>query len=126
MTEFPVTTIPIKRYKKYLSWNKIRSILQNTSSAKSALDSKLDVKENGNEVKKSKLQYLRETEYQTWDFCLFSKAMHRYFIKQADELGLETVTLIGHPKSLTSTRGLKYVIRILNNNEFEFNTLRII
>lgn len=111
--ELPIVTLPIKRITKYLSWSRIKSIINNRKSAVGALEAKTS--EDGNPkgiLSKftSMMKFLLSVEWQTWDVCLFSKSMNDKFInnKVHDKRGI--YVLVGHPKGLTETAGLEHLI----------------
>lgn len=127
--ELPIVAFPIVRIQKYLSKDRIKSLLQNRNSAKEAFDAKTGDKSNGII---SKFKFFFEKEYQTWDFCLFSKGMHRKFLKQiSKQTEREVFVLVGHPKSYTSGDGLEYILnrtvrkyRFITTSEFLSNAER--
>lgn len=107
--EFPIVAFPILRIFKYLNIERIMSLWQNKQSAKQAFEAKIsgDVKNN----KLQKIKYFFEKEYQTWDFCLFSPSLHKRFLSQIAHQDKTTFILVGHPKSLVSTRGFEYLLK---------------
>lgn len=113
--ELPIVAFPIIRFKKYLSWERVRGILNNRQSAKESLEAKTSTSE-----KKSnwldKICYFFQTEWQTWDYCLFSPALHKSFLKQISKLNRDFFVLVGHPKSFSSSRGLEYLLKQIQQN----------
>ena len=119
--EFPIVAFPILRILKYLNMERIKSLWQNKQSAKQAFEAKT----NGG-AKKNKLQkikYFFEKEYQTWDFCLFSPSLHKRFLSLIASQNKTTFVLVGHPKSLASTRGLEYLLRE-THDKFEYKRMK--
>lgn len=115
--EYPIVAFPIIRISKYLNVERIKSLLQNRKSAKQAFEAKT----NGG-AKKSvfkKLNYFFEKEYQTWDFCLFSPSMHKRYLSLIKHQNRDVFVLVGHPKSLVSTRGFEYLLEN-TNKDFEY------
>lgn len=111
--ELPIVTMPIRRITKYLSWSRIKSILHNRKSAAGALDAKTtaDDKPKGKLAKLAAMvKFLFSIEWQTWDVCLFSTAMNKKFIKAKVRDDRDVYVLVGHPKGLTDTTGLEYLI----------------
>lgn len=106
--ELPIMTLPIIRFTKYFSWERIKSILRNRKSAQDSFNAKTATQE-GNKI--SKLGYLLGTEYQTWDFCLFSKSLHKQFLNRVESTNRQFSVLVGHPKSFTSSDGLEYLLK---------------
>lgn len=101
LIELPIVSMPITRFTKYLSWSRIKSIWQNRGSAIETYAAKTEGSGNGNSNGLwRKIKYLFETEYQTWDICLLSSAMHRRFLKSTTR---DLCVLVGHPKGLTDT-----------------------
>lgn len=107
--EFPIVAFPILRLNKYLSLDRIHSLLRNRKSAKDSFSAKTGGKSGG---VLNKLKYFFQYESQTWDYCLFSKSMHRNFLyrisKQADR---SVFTLVGHPKSFTNGEAFEYLLK---------------
>ena len=116
LVELPIVSKPITRFTKYLSWSRIKSIWQNRGSAMETYAAKTDnVGQGGKNGLWRKLQYLFETEYQTWDICLFSTAMHRRFLQSTTH---DLCVLVGHPKSLTSTAALQTFLADIKYSNF--------
>jgi len=122
IVELPIVALPLLRLQKYLSFDRIKSILRNRKSAKETFEAKIETKgQRGGII--SKMRYFFQYETQTWDFCLFSKSLHRKFLKSIKEQRERKVfTLIGHPKSLTSSDGLAYLIEQLQGS-YSFTTV---
>lgn len=107
--ELPITAFPIKRFSKYLSISRIKAILANKSSAKESFESKTSMGRSG---LLHKLKYFFETEWQTWDFCLFPARMHKKFITNIrKQTNRDLYVLVGHPKSFTGPESLEYLLR---------------
>lgn len=110
LLELPIVAFPIIRLQKYLSKDRIKSLLQNRKSAQEAFEAKTNTNAKSNGLL-SKFKYFFEKESQTWDFCLFSKGMHRKFLQQISKQKDRNVfVLVGHPKSFVSGNGFEYVL----------------
>ena len=107
--EVPIVSFPMMRLKKFFTWERLMSILRNSQSAKNSLEAKTATSD-----KKSgffdKISYFFQTEWQTWDFCLFSKSLHKDFLSRIAILDRDVFVLVGHPKSYTGSRGLEYLL----------------
>ncbi len=108
--ELPIVAFPMVRIKKFLTWERLRGFLQNSQSAKESLDAKTSTTEKKSS-KLDKLRYFFKTEWQTWDFCLFSPSQHKQFLKKITKLNRDKFVLVGHPKSFSGCRGLKYLLK---------------
>src|SRR5699024_8473406 len=74
-----------------------------------------------------KVQFLFGKEAFTWDFCMFSKSLHKqYFSYIENNLQRDSFVLIGHPKSFTSPKSLTSVISLAQNSKhsYSFMTLK--
>lgn len=119
--EIPIVTFPIHRWRKYLSWGRIISLMQNRKSAKETFNAKTNISNENKSRLFVKIRFFLEKEYQTWDFCLFSKSLHRKYIKEISEQNnRDIICLVGHPKSLASTTSLNYLLEHLQG---EYKTL---
>ncbi|MBR5087619.1 MAG: hypothetical protein IKX31_11520 [Muribaculaceae bacterium] len=109
--EFPVVAFPVIRLLKFMSITRIKSIFANRKSAQASFSAKTtDSYGNGDFI--NKISFFFKKEYQTWDYCLFTKWMHRYFLsKISRQKERDTFVVIGHPKSLVSTKSLDYLFR---------------
>ena len=117
--ELPIVAFPLVRWKKYLTIERIKSLLQNRKSAKDAFEAKT----GGEKGKLEKIKFFFEEEWQTWDYCLFSKSMHRQFLKAIEKQNNRNVfTLVGHPKSYVSSKGLEYLL-IRTQDKYSYITL---
>ncbi len=108
--ELPIVAFPMIRLKKYFTWERVLGILNNSKSAKNNLDAKTSTAEKKSRLK-DKLQYFIQTEWQTWDYCLFSPGLHKDFLKRISTQDRDIFVLVGHPKSFTGERGLEYLLR---------------
>lgn len=112
--ELPIVAFPIVRLYKYLSFDRIKSLLQNKNSAKEAFVSKTGGKKSGIA---EKIKYFFQTEWQTWDYCLFSKTMHRKFLMEAKkQKDRDVFVLVGHPKSFVSGNGLEFLLQKISGD----------
>ena len=107
--EYPIVAFPIIRISKYLNIERIKSLLQNKNSAKQAFEAKTSG--NNNKGKFQKIKYFFEKEFQTWDFCLFSPKMHKKYLSLIEKQDKDIFVLVGHPKSLVSTRGFEFLLQ---------------
>ncbi len=112
--ELPIFACPIRRIVKYFDLERVAALLRNKKAATEMFEAKAGGK---NTSFFQKLGWFFQTEYQTWDFCLFSKGMHRRFLKAATmQMKRDCFTLVGHPKSLVSTDGFLALISLLGPN----------
>ena len=120
--ELPIVAFPMIRLKKFLTWTRIKGIFFNAKSAQYSLNAKTSTTE-----KKSgcldKLRYFFQTEWQTWDYCLFSPSLHKIFLKQIARQDRTMFVLVGHPKSFQGNRGLMYLLNRING-KYAFKTIR--
>lgn len=119
VVELPIVAFPVMRLRKYLTKEWIGSLMKNRESAKENLNAKMGVAKKG--IWK-KVRYLFQTEWQTWDFCLFSPSRHNKFLKEIGRYDRDVFVLIGHPKCYSSGRGLNYLLK-RTNGEFVFETI---
>ena len=118
--EVPITAYPIVRWQKYISVERIKAILRNTKSAKYTFDSKTSSNRHGNF---QKIGFFFEEEWQTWDFCLFSKSMHRRFLSYMHTNNRDVYVLVGHPKSFLGSGAFAYLLTKINKR-FDILTIR--
>lgn len=108
LIELPIVAFPILRLYKYLSLDRIKSLLRNRQSAKDTFEAKTN---HGKGSIKEKIQFFFQYEAQTWDYCLFSKALHKYFLRTIEkQIDRNVFVLVGHPKSFVSGKGLEYLL----------------
>ncbi len=120
--ELPIVTFPIVRFRKYLSWEKLRSIMQNRRSAKETFNAKTSKKDT-KVGKWGRIQYFFGQEFQTWDFCLFSKSLHKKYLNKINQQRKRNFfVLVGHPKSFITGRGLTFLLNEAKNR-YTFPTL---
>jgi hypothetical protein len=122
IVELPIVAYPMKRIKKYLTISRLKNYFKNAHSALDTLESKMSKKNIW-----SKISYFWGEEWQTWDYCLFSKGMHKAFIKKSDVVHSEhnrnIFVLVGHPKGLTDISPLIYLINYAKKQGYGFDTL---
>ena len=108
IVELPIVAFPIIRFSKYLSIERIKSLLQNRKSAKDTFAAKT----NGNKKSQlNKFKFFLQKESQTWDFCLFSIYLHKKFTKKISKQRNRNIfVIVGHPKSFTNGTGFKYLL----------------
>lgn len=127
--ELPIVSQSIVRFTKFLSWSRVKAILQNRKSAMASFEAKTDreadcTKQAGACAKLwTKLKFMFEREYQTWDFCLFSMSMHKKYIKNVITADRSIYTLVGHPKGFNDAVGLLWFI---DNLECGYTTISCI
>lgn len=113
IVELPIVSFPIRRLQKYLSLDRIKALFQNRKSAADTYSAKTANK--GGIL--GKISYFVETEWQTWDFCLFSTSLHRRFLKQAkNQRTREEFVLVGHPKSFVSGDSFEQLLKQIKND----------
>ena len=113
--ECPVVSFPIVRLLKFMSLTRIKSILLNRKSAQASFSSKTSSGAGGG-GKLAKISFFFKKEYQTWDYCLFPCWLHRYFLhKISKQKSRDTFVVIGHPKSLVSTKSLEFLLKKTTN-----------
>ncbi|MBO4263533.1 MAG: hypothetical protein J5871_02485 [Bacteroidales bacterium] len=120
--EVPIVAFPMMRLKKFLTWERVRGVLGNSRLAKDSLEAKTSTAEKKSRVC-DKVKYFFGTEWQTWDFCLFSPSLHRLFLKQISKQKRNVFVLVGHPKSYTGSRGLAYLLK-KTHKEYGYKTIR--
>lgn len=107
--ELPIVALPIRRFEKYLSTDRLRALFKNKKSASDTYFAKTSHKKGLSE----KLKYFFEQEWQTWDFCLFSERLHRHFLRGIEAQERDTFVLIGHPKSFVLGENFEKLLRLL-------------
>ncbi len=119
--ELPIVAFPMRRLKKFMTLERIRGFFGNVKSAQDSLEAKTSTndKKSG---KLDKIRYFFQTEWQTWDYCLFSPSQHKLFLKQIAKQNREVYVLVGHPKSFQGSRGLEYLLK-KTYKEYEYNTI---
>jgi hypothetical protein len=70
-----------------------------------------------------KIKFLMGKEAFTWDFCLFTKAQHKRYLRAASGKfsNRNTFVLIGHPKSLITAEPLKELIKMARGDRYNCN-----
>ena len=119
LIELPIVAFPITRWTKYVSRERIKSLLRNKESARNTFDAKICDRTKG---KFSKIKFFFEKECQTWDFCLLTPSMHKKFLSMIKSQDRNLFVLVGHPKSYVGERGLKYLLK-RTNNVFKYKTI---
>lgn len=107
--EFPIVAFDIRRWRKYCSFDRVRSILRNKKSAHDTFEAK--VSGNGKPSIIDKIRYFVERESQTWDYCLFSASLHRRFLRRVKTMSRDIFVTVGHPKSFMGESGFRYMLR---------------
>ena len=113
--ELPIVSFPIVRILKFLSLTKIKSILLNRKSAQASYNAKTTLGVESCSILR-KISFFFKKEYQTWDYCLFPCWLHRYFLRKiSKQKSRDIFVVIGHPKSLVSTKGLEFLLKNITN-----------
>lgn len=121
IVELPIVAFPIRRWKKFASFDRIKSLLRNRKSAKDSFIAKTS---HSKSRRWDKVKYFFQTEWQTWDYCLFSPSLHKRFLKQIkDQQSRDVFTLVGHPKGFTGQRGFWYLLS-RTQEDYKFITIR--
>lgn len=124
--ELPIMSIFVKRWRKYASMERFKSMLSNTRQTKALYDMK--VTRSGEKKKKTlmdKVKFFFEKECQTWDFCLLPPATHKLFHKEMmRQTNRNRFTLVGHPKSFMDGESLHFTLRMFNKNGYRFSTIQ--
>ena len=123
--EMPIVAFPVLRLRKYLSSERLKAIFQNRKSAFETYNAKTS--EKGEREHRwgiwKKISYFFEYESQTWDYCLFTKSLHRLFMRKIEEQkDRNVVVLVGHPKSLINVEIIEYLLLQMLTN-YSFTTL---
>ena len=120
--EIPIVAFPMIRLKKFFTRERIKGFFGNMKSAQKSLEARTSTleKKSGN---LDKIRYFFQTEWQTWDFCLFSPLLHKQFLKKIAKQNRDIFVLVGHPKSFSGCRGLKYLLRN-TYGRYEYKTVR--
>ena len=109
--ELPIIAYSIPRWKKFASIERIKSLLQNKKSAKASFEAKTSSGEGKQSSKLDKIKYFFQKEWQTWDFCLFSKSLHNKFLKETEkQTERKILVLVGHPKSFIGEEGFTHFL----------------
>jgi hypothetical protein len=123
--EIPIFALPQRRIHKLLNTDKIHSLLfDGQKNISSVAKEKMS-----NRSMWEKFNFLFEKEAFTWDFCLFSKRLHKKFLRYIEHNltnQRDTFVIIGHPKSYMSPRSLKSLIKQAKSSsiDYKFKTLR--
>lgn len=121
--EIPVFALPVARWKRILSFSKIKSLLFSQKTSMSAV-SKEKV---GNKSLWQKFRFIFGKEASTWDVCMFSKKLHKkyfnYIVKNLSN-NRKTFVLIGHPKSLNNKKCFENFLKIASKKQASFTTLQ--
>jgi len=122
--ELPIVAFPMVRFYKYFTKERLSGFLRNRKSAKNSLDAKTaSAGKRSNML--DKIRYFFQTEWQTWDYCLFSSSQHRRFLKQIGKQSRKLFVLVGHPKSFSNGRGLETLMS-LTKGKYEYKTFKTI
>lgn len=109
LIELPIVALPIRRFEKYLSTDRLRALFKNKKSASDTYFAKTSHKKGLSR----KLKFFFEQEWQTWDYCLFSKRLHRHFLRSIEAQERDTFVLIGHPKSFVLGENFEQLLKRL-------------
>lgn len=124
IVEVPIVAFPMIRLKKFLTWERIKGFFGNTKSAQNSLEARTSTAEKKSS-NMDKIRYFFETEWQTWDYCLFSPSLHKEFLRQIAKQEREVFVLVGHPKSYTGGRGLTYLLNE-TNKKYNYPTITML
>ena len=117
--ELPIVALPIPRWKKFASIERIKSIFKNRKSALNSFEAKTSTTTTMKSSKLDKIKYFFQEEWQTWDYCLFSSSLHNLFLKETQKQPKRKYfVLVGHPKGYMGGNGFKY---LLKNTVKDFN-----
>jgi hypothetical protein len=125
LIELPIASMPIARWRKYASTERIQNMLKNVKASAETFEIKSSNTKNGKQSIFGKVKYLLESEYQTWDYCLLSPSVHSRFINMSEQLSKsrDIFTLVGHPKSYIGDRGFNYLLKQLTKCGYRFTTI---
>lgn len=121
--ELPIFARKIRRFQKYDAV-RIRSAMQNKTNSVEKFKTSA-----GKRSKWQTLLFLLEKEALTWDFCLFSKAKTRQFLKAAQRVELQSnypfhpFVLVGHPKDFYFSDAINFLAKQAAKNKVDFFTL---
>jgi hypothetical protein len=125
VVEIPIFSLPIRRWKKNINISKVKSIFTKQNIAISSVSKeKLN---NKNLI--DKLIFMVEKEVYTWDFCMFTKSLHKNifnYIEKKYTDSRNTFVLIGHPKNLLSENQFRIFLKIIYKRKqvYTFKTLK--
>ncbi|MBR5375546.1 MAG: hypothetical protein IK131_12875 [Paludibacteraceae bacterium] len=124
--ELPVCSLDITRWRKYASWERVKSILSNTQHAKELYTNKMSQSaQQGKRSLSDKIKFFFEKECQTWDYCLLPEAVHNLFLAEMEkQTDRRYYTLVGHPKSYMGDQGYTFLLKTLNDNGYRFTTIQ--
>ena len=125
ITELPIVAFPMMRLKKYMSVNRVRAIWRNRHSATKTFAAKTSTNNGIKRGKLSKLRFFFGNESQTWDYCLFSRRMHRSFLRTIRRQNNRSIfVLVGHPKSFVSGSSFEHLLCLAGKEQYSFSTIR--
>lgn len=120
--ELPIVAFPMIRFKKFMTWERVKGFIRNRKSAQENLAAK-----TSSVTKKSsvwdKVKYFFQIEWQTWDYCLFSSLLHKQFLKKVSLQKRDILVLVGHPKSYSDSRGMEYLLKEAEKAKYKFETM---
>jgi hypothetical protein len=122
--EIPIFALPVTRWKRVLTFSKVKALLFRQKSAISSV-----AKENvGNKSLAQKIKFMLEKEASTWDVCMFSKSLHKKFFGYIEKNlanQRNSFVLIGHPKSLQNKKLFEDFITTAKKRktDYHFKTL---
>ena len=121
--ELPIYAEPMRRIAKY-DLVRVRSALKNKTNSIE--------KFKNNSTKKSKwetMQFLLQKEAVTWDFCLFTRAKMRRFLRSAQFIANKSnstfhpFVLVGHPKDFYYTNAIDFLASKASKQKVKFFTI---
>lgn len=120
--ELPIVAFPMLRLKKFMTWERLKGFIRNRKAAQENLAAKTSTTDKKSS-KWDKVKYFFQTEWQTWDYCLFSPLLHKQFLKNINQQNRNIFVLVGHPKSYSGIRGMKYLLKEAEKNRYKFETV---
>lgn len=119
--ELPIVAFPMIRLKKFFTKERFNGFLRNPQSSAKSLEAKTSTNNKKSSIF-DKFIYFFQTEWQTWDYCLFSPSQHKLFLKQIEKQDRDVFVLVGHPKSFSTGRGLEALLNFTPNNKYTYKT----
>ena len=121
--ELPIVAFPIKRWRKFASIERIKSLLKNSRSARDSFKAKTNSGSRQKSSMSDKVKYFFQEEWQTWDYCLFSSSLHDLFLKEVKKQRQRKVfILVGHPKGYMGGSGFRYLLE-KTKDEYKYITI---
>jgi hypothetical protein len=122
IVEVPVFALSIPRWKKVLTFSRVKSLLKESNGKVSSVTREKIASKSFFE----KIKFVLSKECNTWDVCMFPKSLHKKFFKHIIKhlSGRSNFVLIGHPKSLRDPKLFEnFISTAQNHKSFQFKTL---